>query len=744
VINLRQTLLYKRSINNEHYTLSPGTMTFCVLKKSTRNTAIAALLALLSLASGCARLKIAREEPPTEVISRDVAEPSDRAKGLAHFAQGLLFLADRKAAQAEKYFLQAAEFSPMSSEVVLKLAETQMSLGKVEEAKLNCLKAAELDPDSAKVRRTLAKIYLRSGQPAEAAAEMERVILLEPQRLTGYRDLAAIYYRQKKPDEAIRVYRKSVDANDGDPRARLPLAKALQRAGKTDDAESEFRKIIELAPLDIESYRNLATFEMARGRPEVAIGVYQDAIEKMPQQPEGYLQLGGVYGQLERTDEAQAMYRQALEVAPGAVAAYGALAQIEEKRNDITEAIDIYQDGLRARPDSITLRFGLASAYLHARNRPAAISEFNRIVELVPRWPDAHYHLGVLYALDDDHELAERHLRRALLLAPTLVSARRHLARTRAKRADLDAAIKEYETVVRHTRSPTDHEGLALLYFLRGSFQKCVDQFAEFGDKEKQTALPNLLIGASYQALGNEELKTSSWAQVGRIDEESLDAVMDVVYAIGAAQVREKLVEAFESAARGGADAGTCHLIIGEIEATVEDRESALKAYNKALKADPNNGLIHFRLAALQEELKDYDAASQELIACLAIEPMHANACNYLGYIYAEQDTNLEEAEELIKRALEVEPENGYFLDSLGWVYYKRGDMEKALKYLLLAVAHLDHDDAIVRDHLGDAYLRAGQLEEAIVQWEKASRLDPDDEKIKEKVRKHRAEHQRN
>ena len=742
MINLRATLLHKRSSNNEHYTLGARTMMFCVLKKSTRTAAI--LLTLLCLASGCARLKITREEPRTEVISRGVAEPSDRAKALAHFAQGLLFLANRKAEQAEESFLQAAEFSPMSSEVVLKLAETQMSLGKVEEAKLNCLKAAHLDPDSAKVRRTLAKIYLRAGQLAEAAAEMERVILLEPQKLTGYRDLAAIYYKQKKQDEAIRVYTKSVDANGGDPRARLPLAKALQRAGKADEAESQFRKIIELAPLDIQSYTNLAAFEIARGRPEAAIEVYQDAIDKMPQEPDAYLQLGGVYGQLERTDDAQAMYRQALEVAPGAVAAYGALAQIEEKRNDITEAIDIYQDGLRARPDSITLRFGLASAYVHARNRPAAISEFNRIVELVPRWAEAHYHLGVLYALDDAHELADRHLRRALLLAPTLVSARRHLARTTAKRGDLDRAIKEYETVVRRTRSPADHEALALLYFLRGSFQECVDQLAKLADKEKQTPLARLLIGASYEALGNEELKTSSWAQVGRIGQESLEAAMDVVYALGAAQVKDKLMQPFESAAHGGADAGTCYLIIGEIEATVKDRESALKAYNRALKADPNNGLIHFRLAALQEELKDYHAASQQLIACLALEPMHANACNYLGYIYAEQGANLDQAEELIKRALQVEPENGYFLDSLGWVYYKRGDIEKALKYLLLAVTHLDHDDAIVRDHLGDAYLRAGELEEAIVQWEKASRLDPDDEKIKEKVRTHRREDQGN
>ena len=232
-----------------------------------------ALLILLGLPSGCVILRGAREERPPERVWGEAAEPSDRAKALAHFAQGVLFLADNNATEAEQSFLQAAELAPSSSEVLLKLADTQVSLGKIEEAKQNCLKAAEIDPEDPEVRRLLAKAYIRAGELAEAAAEMERVIELEPENLAGYRDLAAIYSRQREEEKAIQVYRKLVDANDSQPQARLLLAKALQRAGKGDEAEAEFKNIIELAPMDIRSYRNLASFEMARGRPEVAIQV---------------------------------------------------------------------------------------------------------------------------------------------------------------------------------------------------------------------------------------------------------------------------------------------------------------------------------------------------------------------------------------------------------------------------------------------------------------------------------------
>jgi tetratricopeptide (TPR) repeat protein len=698
-------------------------------------SAAAALLILLGLPSGCVILRGAREERPTESVWGQASEPSDRAKALAHFAQGVLFLADNNAKEAEQSFLQAAQFQPSSSEVLLKLADTQVRLGKIEEAKQNCLKAAEMNPDDPEVRRVLAKAYIRSGELAQAAAEMERVIELEPKNLAGYRDLAAIYSRQREEEKAMEVYRKLVDANDSQPQARLLLAKALQRAGKGDEAEAEFKKIIELAPMDIGSYRNLASFEMARGRPEVAIQVYLDATATMPREPDGYLLLGRVYGQLERTEDAKTMYRRALDVAPGTVAAYGALAEIEEERNDITEAIDIYGAGLRARPDSITLRFGLASAYVRARDRAAAVDQFKKIVELVPRWAEAHYNLGVLYGADEEYELADLHLRRALSYAPTLVSARRHLARTLARRGNLDEAIREYERVIRGGGSTSDREALGLLHFLSGSPQECLDEFNKLADKG--TVLANLLLGECYEQLGDDNLNRSYWSKIGRIDEEALDALMEVVYAIGAAQVREKLVSACAKAGKGGADEGTCYLVIGEIEAAVEDRPGAADAYKRALRADPESALVRFRLGVLYEEMKDYEAATEQFLGCLAMEPMNANACNYLGYLYAEQGRNLDDAEELIKRALEVEPKNGYFLDSLGWVYYKRGDMEKALEFLLLAVAHLDHDDAIVRDHLGDAYLSAGALAQAVVQWGKASRLDPDDETIKDKVRRY-------
>lgn len=695
-------------------------------------------ITLLTISSGCILLASVKQLQPAEKIGLRVTPASDKAKAYANFARGMLLLADNKLRKAEESFLEAAKFDPTSSRILLRLTSVQARIGKLDEAKRNCLQASELDPDNPEVHRTLSNVYVRMGQLAEAAVEMTVAIELEPDNPTNYTDLAAIYYRDKKEPEAVKVYRMLVEARRNDPKARVLLARALEKAGKLDEAQSELEKVIELAPMNLSSYTNKALFEMRRGRPDDAIQVYRDAIARISE-PGAYLLLGGLYERLERVNEAVETYRAALELDPNEPSVYIALANLYEKKNDMTEAVDIYLAGLQNMPDDLRLRYGLASAYVQARNRPAAIAEFTRVVELYRRAAEAHYSLGVLYQADEDYPKAAKHLRLALSLSPKLAAARRYLASTLAKRGDLAGAIAEYRRLITNDSGTKDSEALALLYFMAGLPQKCIRQLNTSADSEGRTTLTSLLLGKCYVELGKAELKKDNWSQIGEIDEAGLEGLMEVIYLVDEKQAAEALIPALEEAALSGANEGTCHIVVGEIRATIEDTEGAVKAYKRALGVSPESSLAHFQLGALYEEMDDYEAAAYHFTRCLTAEPNNARACNYLGYMYAEQGTNLDEAEQLIKRALEIESKNGYYLDSLGWVYYKQGDMQKAIELLLMAVEYLDHDDAIVRDHLGDAYYGILDVQKALTEWRKASRLDPENETIKEKLRKHGA-----
>lgn len=103
----------------------------------------------------------------------------------------------------------------------------------------------------------------------------------------------------------------------------------------------------------------------------------------------------------------------------------------------------------------------------------------------------------------------------------------------------------------------------------------------------------------------------------------------------------------------------------------------------------------------------------------LELNPDHADAHNYLGYLYAEIGINLDEALEHVKKALESEQNNGFFLDSLGWVYYKKGLYDKAIEELEKAIL-LVPPDPVIFDHLGDVYFSKNDYERAKDAWEKS------------------------
>jgi len=123
------------------------------------------------------------------------------------------------------------------------------------------------------------------------------------------------------------------------------------------------------------------------------------------------------------------------------------------------------------------------------------------------------------------------------------------------------------------------------------------------------------------------------------------------------------------------------------------------------------------------------------LKALLVKDPDNPSYLNDLGYIWADHDKNLDEAEKLIRKALDedrkqrrkanpdIKPEEdkdiGAYLDSLGWVLFKQKKYKEAKKYLLQAIETEDGKHVEIYDHLGETHLALGEKAEAIAAWKK-------------------------
>jgi tetratricopeptide (TPR) repeat protein len=188
---------------------------------------------------------------------------------------------------------------------------------------------------------------------------------------------------------------------------------------------------------------------------------------------------------------------------------------------------------------------------------------------------------------------------------------------------------------------------------------------------------------------------------------------------------------------------------------------------NKDLKGETKDKLkddVRYILSGLYVDNKDIDKAAKQLQILIKRNPDKPGYKNDLGFIWCDNDMNLEESEKLIREALELDrkqkeekkkegkidvvTESAAYLDSLGWVLFKQKKYKEALEYLKKAANDEDEGNHLeIWDHLGDCYLALGQKPEAIAAWEKGLKMEDltkrDAErrrKVTEKIRKAKSE----
>ena len=181
---------------------------------------------------------------------------------------------------------------------------------------------------------------------------------------------------------------------------------------------------------------------------------------------------------------------------------------------------------------------------------------------------------------------------------------------------------------------------------------------------------------------------------------------------------------------------------LGNVYRSRKDFEKAVDAYTRAIgtldKVEQGHWSVFYFRGIAYERTKQWPKAEADFRKALELYPDQPLVLNYLGYSWADQHMNIDEAFKMLKRAVEQRPTDGYIVDSLGWAYYRLGRYDEALRFLEKAV-ELKPADPVINDHLGDVYWKVGRRLEATFQWNHARDLKPEPEdlpKILEKIEK--------
>jgi Flp pilus assembly protein TadD len=171
-----------------------------------------------------------------------------------------------------------------------------------------------------------------------------------------------------------------------------------------------------------------------------------------------------------------------------------------------------------------------------------------------------------------------------------------------------------------------------------------------------------------------------------------------------------------------------------------ESRAQYEKAYAllvERVSTHPKDVFAHYMLGNVCDRLDKVDECEKNYKTAAELDPYFAAAYNNLAYTYIVRDMKAEEAMKLVQKALELEPDNGAYVDTLAWGYFKQGKLDEALTELLRALK-LDNSDPTIYDHIGDVYKAKTMVKEALEYWQKALDMNPNDNKIKQKIEENR------
>src|SRR5690606_16446830 len=110
--------------------------------------------------------------------------------------------------------------------------------------------------------------------------------------------------------------------------------------------------------------------------------------------------------------------------------------------------------------------------------------------------------------------------------------------------------------------------------------------------------------------------------------------------------------------------------------------DQAIRYLRQADNDMPRNALIKYELAMMYEQQGSFEEMETLLREVIALKPSSPEAYNALGYVFADRNMHLDEAQLLLDRAVALAPDNPFILDSMGWLQFRLGNLELALEYL--------------------------------------------------------------
>ena len=418
--------------------------------------------------------------------------------------------------------------------------------------------------------------------------------------------------------------------------------------------------------------------------------------------------------------------------------------QLKNIMQDIRGAEEDTRKALELNPSHIPTTWQLAqilvkrATYTGGKNIDEVYDTLKRVIELDPDHLDAHHVLSDLAYQLGEYSTAETSLKALTRILPFEYTFHERLGDIYFKLDRTQEAIDAYQRVIKI--KPNDRNALSSLgelYLKVGKLTEARESFEKVLTMMAQSYRANYGMGLVLEGLAQRASQSGNHNPPDDpvdISELIQSSETHLIRAISISKERVNNSRSRSGRANSQKDVNNAQFALANVYKQYEKFEKAKEVFANMLADDAENVDALYGIGSIYHVLGDFKNAETYLRKTLALHPTHEYALNGLGYLYAQQGKNLDEAEALINRALKILPDNGAFLDSLGWVFFKQGKFAEAVVALENANQQLPNSVEILM-HLGDAYNKTGELEKARHTWQQAQTLEPDNSDLQERLK---------
>jgi tetratricopeptide (TPR) repeat protein len=555
-----------------------------------------------------------------------------------------------------------------------------------------------------------------------------------------------------------------------------PESVSALEAGVTYQPESD-EALIDLAI----AYFHVQTFDKA-------LGPLNKAISRNPNSSAAHHMLGKTYFMLGEFDKAIEQLQSALNKNANDYDVEYTLGLAYLKRREMIQARRIYDHMIGQLGSKPQLHVLIGRAYRETGFLAESIDEFNKAVELDPRFPRVHFYLGLTYLLKDGADRlgdAEKQFKIELAEHPDEFFASYYLGITATVQRDWMVAVDYLQKAAKVQPENPDP------YFFLGqawgglnkhelaieAFRKSIALNPDVKHNDYQVSNAHYRLGQSLIKMGltkegEEELKASASLKTMSFkrDEAKIQAftsnegkLSDLVLPEGVIAEASASDNTTRLALQKETDfyknvIAAAHNNIGMLRAERRDFSIAAQQFRLAKKWDPRLDGIDFNLGLASYKAEQFAEAVLPLEDELKVHPENLSAKQLLGLSYFMTD-NFPRASALLTEVVSAKPNEAalYFPLAISLINEKKtdaanqliqqmvaqgsspqlhillgraaeeqGDSAKALEELKTAVS-LDNKVLLAHFYAGLVYLKLGKFEEARKEFEAELSLNPND-----------------